>query len=119
MTIHEVDAHNIVPVWVASHKLEYSAKTIRGKINKLLPEYLTDFPILQPPNKKWDAMNQLIDWDSVIADVLRLDILSISGCGIELRVFGFVMLIFLWLGKGQKYLKLNGVNQEKLQQWKY
>ncbi|EOY24489.1 Photolyase 1 isoform 1 [Theobroma cacao] len=71
VTIHEVDAHNIVPVWVASHKLEYSAKTIRGKINKLLPEYLTDFPILQPPNKKWDAMNQLIDWDSVIADVLR------------------------------------------------
>ncbi|XWS49035.1 hypothetical protein CRYUN_Cryun13aG0129000 [Craigia yunnanensis] len=71
VTIHEVDAHNIVPIWVASDKLEYSARTIRGKINKLLPEYLIDFPMLQPPNKKWDAMNQLIDWDCLIADVLR------------------------------------------------
>ncbi|KAE8681326.1 Deoxyribodipyrimidine photo-lyase [Hibiscus syriacus] len=71
VTIHEVDAHNIVPIWVASVKLEYSAKTIRGKINKLIPEYLIDFPTLQPPNKKWDAMNMLIDWDGLIADVLR------------------------------------------------
>ena len=71
MTIHEVDAHNIVPIWVASDKLEYSASTIRGKINKLLPEYLIDFPMLQPPNKKWDATNQLIDWDCLIADVFR------------------------------------------------
>ncbi|KAE8732236.1 Deoxyribodipyrimidine photo-lyase [Hibiscus syriacus] len=65
VTIHEVDAHNIVPIWVASVKLEYSAKTIRGKINKLLPEYLIDFPTLLPPNKKWDAMNLLIDWDGM------------------------------------------------------
>lgn len=75
MTIHEVDAHNVVPVWVASGKLEYSAKTIRGKINKLIPEYLIDFPTLQPLNKNWDdAMDRFIDWDGVIADVLRLEI---------------------------------------------
>ncbi|XP_019080098.1 deoxyribodipyrimidine photo-lyase isoform X2 [Vitis vinifera] len=30
VSIHEVDAHNIVPTWVASEKLEYSARTIRG-----------------------------------------------------------------------------------------
>ncbi|KAG8495989.1 hypothetical protein CXB51_009396 [Gossypium anomalum] len=72
VTIHEVDAHNVVPVWVASDKLEYSAKTIRGKINKLIPEYLIDFPSLQPPNKKWDdATDWFIDWDGLIADVLR------------------------------------------------
>lgn len=40
----QVDAHNIVPCWVASPKLEYSARTIRGKITNLLPEFLTDFP---------------------------------------------------------------------------
>ena len=40
----KVDAHNIVPCWVASPKLEYAARTIRGKITKLLPEFLTDFP---------------------------------------------------------------------------
>ncbi|TYI34616.1 hypothetical protein ES332_A03G020800v1 [Gossypium tomentosum] len=72
VTIHEVDAHNVVPVWVASDKLEYSAKTIRGKVNKLIPEYLIDFPTLQPPNKKWDdATDQFLDWDGLIADVLR------------------------------------------------
>lgn len=79
VTIHEVDAHNIVPIWVASDKLEYGARTIRGKINKLLPVYLIDFPMLQPPNKKWGAMNRLIDWDNLISDVLRLEICLI-GC---------------------------------------
>uniref|UniRef100_A0A2N9HH95 Photolyase/cryptochrome alpha/beta domain-containing protein n=1 Tax=Fagus sylvatica TaxID=28930 RepID=A0A2N9HH95_FAGSY len=71
VTIHEVDAHNVVPTWVASEKLEYSARTIRGKINKRLPEYLVDFPTLQPPSRKWAATNRLIDWDGLIADVLR------------------------------------------------
>ncbi|KAK2664767.1 hypothetical protein Ddye_003341 [Dipteronia dyeriana] len=71
VTIHEVDAHNVVPVWVASEKLEYSARTLRGKVNKLLPEYLIDFPLLQSPYRKWAGTNPLIDWDSVISDVLR------------------------------------------------
>uniref|UniRef100_A0A2P2KTJ4 Photolyase/cryptochrome alpha/beta domain-containing protein n=1 Tax=Rhizophora mucronata TaxID=61149 RepID=A0A2P2KTJ4_RHIMU len=78
VTIHEVDAHNVVPIWVASDKLEYSAKTIRGKINKSLPEYLIDFFKLQPPIRKWvAATNQSIDWDRLIDDVLRLDICPI------------------------------------------
>ncbi len=38
----QVDAHNIVPLWVASPKLEYGARTLRGKLDKLLPTYLTD-----------------------------------------------------------------------------
>ncbi|KAL3743189.1 hypothetical protein ACJRO7_018484 [Eucalyptus globulus] len=71
VTVHEVDAHNIVPAWVASQKLEYSAKTIRGKINKMLPEYLIDFPTLQPSSRRWDTTHRSIDWDNLIADVLR------------------------------------------------
>ncbi|XP_034676175.1 deoxyribodipyrimidine photo-lyase isoform X1 [Vitis riparia] len=71
VSLHEVDAHNIVPTWVASEKLEYSARTIRGKINKLLPEYLIDFPTLQPPSVKWAGTNQSIDWDDLITEVLR------------------------------------------------
>jgi len=43
----EVDAHNIVPCWVASPKQEFAAYTIRGKIRKLLPEFLTGFPRLK------------------------------------------------------------------------
>lgn len=32
---------------MASPKLEYAARTIRGKITKLLPEFLTDFPLVE------------------------------------------------------------------------
>ncbi|KAK4489250.1 hypothetical protein RD792_005047 [Penstemon davidsonii] len=71
VSIHEVDAHNVVPVWVASEKLEYGARTIRGKINKKLPEYLVDFPDLIPPKHKWPTSTTDIDWDSLIANVLR------------------------------------------------
>lgn len=47
LPIIEVDAHNIVPVWRASNKEEFGARRIRGKINKLLETYLTDFPKIQ------------------------------------------------------------------------
>lgn len=41
-----MDAHNVVPVWIASDKQENMAKFLRPKINKRLPEYLTGFPHL-------------------------------------------------------------------------
>lgn len=44
---YEVDGHNIVPCWQASPKREYGAYTLRPKLNKLLPRFLTDFPRLQ------------------------------------------------------------------------
>jgi len=47
MPVFEVDAHNIVPCWLASDKREYAAYTIRKKIHRLLPRFLTDFPPLQ------------------------------------------------------------------------
>lgn len=75
VTVHEVDAHNVVPLWVASDKLEYSARTIRGKINKKLPEYLVDFPDIEPPTRKWVVPeDHSIDWDDHIAQVLRLEL---------------------------------------------
>ncbi|AKB23967.1 Deoxyribodipyrimidine photolyase, type II [Methanosarcina sp. MTP4] len=45
---YEVDAHNIVPCWVASGKQEYAAYTFRPKVNALLPEFLVEFPELEP-----------------------------------------------------------------------
>ncbi|KAK3038495.1 hypothetical protein RJ639_029793 [Escallonia herrerae] len=70
VSIHEVDAHNVIPAWVASQKLEYSARTLRGKINKLLPEYLIDFPTLGPPTRRWLTESQIIDWENLIANVV-------------------------------------------------
>jgi deoxyribodipyrimidine photo-lyase len=42
----EVDTHNIVPAWIASQKSEYAAYTLRPKLYRLLPEYLTEIPTL-------------------------------------------------------------------------
>lgn len=47
---HEVDSHNIVPCFVASTKKEFGAYTLRPKILRLLPEFLTEFPILKYHN---------------------------------------------------------------------
>ncbi|MQL99100.1 hypothetical protein Taro_031816 [Colocasia esculenta] len=72
VAVHEVDAHNVVPLWSASGKLEYSARTIRTKIHKLLPEYLVEFPELPTPTAEWAAEEPpAIDWDGLISDVLR------------------------------------------------
>ncbi|RJP73179.1 MAG: deoxyribodipyrimidine photo-lyase [Ignavibacteriales bacterium] len=43
---YEVDAHNIVPCWIASDKEEFAAYTFRPKIHKLLPEFLDEYPPL-------------------------------------------------------------------------
>lgn len=44
----EVDAHNVVPCWEASPKQEYAAHTFRPKLYGLLPEFLEEFPELEP-----------------------------------------------------------------------
>lgn len=40
----QVDAHNIVPTWLASDKQEHMARTLRPKIKSKLSEYLSGFP---------------------------------------------------------------------------
>ena len=49
--LYQVDAHNVVPVWITSPKREYAARTIRPKIQKLLPVYLEKFPKLKDAAK--------------------------------------------------------------------
>ena len=86
--LHEVDAHNIVPVWHASPKLEYAARTLRSKLHAQLPAYLTAFPDLQrhpipwedcsagsalpryqPYSMKGEEESKVIDWDAVTASL--------------------------------------------------
>ncbi|KAE8806919.1 deoxyribodipyrimidine photo-lyase [Hordeum vulgare] len=69
VAVHQVDAHNVVPVWAASGKLEYSAKTFRSKMNKVLDEYLVEFPELAQV-VPWDREQPKdIDWDMLIDTV--------------------------------------------------
>lgn len=67
--MHEVDAHNVVPVWEASPKLEYAARTIRPKITAKLPAYLVEFPPMPGvPNWRPDLpAPERVDWPSLIA----------------------------------------------------
>ena len=41
LSVAEVDGHNIVPLWLASGKREYAAYTLRPKLGRLLPRFLT------------------------------------------------------------------------------
>ena len=59
--VYEVDAHNIVPCWLASDKQEYAAFTFRPKINPRLDEFLTDFPAVR--RHPYGAKSRAADWD--------------------------------------------------------
>lgn len=58
----QVDAHNVVPVWIASDKQEYGARTIRNKITSKLPEYLTEFPPLIKHKITFKTKLPAINW---------------------------------------------------------
>ncbi|XP_067322223.1 deoxyribodipyrimidine photo-lyase-like [Anolis sagrei] len=65
----QVDAHNVVPCWVASEKQEYGARTIRRKIHDRLSEFLTEFPpIIQHPHLA-ASQAEPIDWDACAASL--------------------------------------------------
>jgi deoxyribodipyrimidine photo-lyase len=72
INIIEVDAHNIVPCWVASGKQEYTAGTLRPKIHRVLDQYLTDFPRLSPHPFSMDVRVEASDW-KVLEGRLSLD----------------------------------------------
>jgi deoxyribodipyrimidine photo-lyase len=61
--LYEVDAHNIVPCWIASDKQEFAARTFRPKINSLLGEFLTDFPELKPLAERTEISP--VNWEHV------------------------------------------------------
>lgn len=73
----EVDAHNIIPAWLASPKKEYGAYTIRPKIHRLLPDYLTDFPdiLVHPFDDPQESQHDLDELGSHLTQYIN------SECG--------------------------------------
>lgn len=65
----EVDAHNVVPCRYVSGKQEYGAYTIRPKIQRLLPEFLLDFPSLISHPFSWPASVQHFDANEVLKEL--------------------------------------------------
>jgi len=70
--VWEVDAHNIVPCWLASPKQEYGAYTLRPKLRRWLPDFLEEFPDLLSPAVPWPEAWPGVDWTAARAS-LRLD----------------------------------------------
>jgi Deoxyribodipyrimidine photolyase len=64
--LFEVDAHNIVPCWAASEKAEYGAYTLRPKISRLLPLFLTDFPPIERHPFPWGEEPASVDFEGTL-----------------------------------------------------
>lgn len=92
---HEVDAHNIVPCWEASDKLEYAAYTIRPKIHRALEIYLDEFSRLKksannkhlPVKTNWDKIYKSLKVD---ASVPEIDWLKPGEAAAEKRLIDFL-----------------------------
>jgi deoxyribodipyrimidine photo-lyase len=80
--LRKVDAHNVVPVWCASDKLEVGARTLRGKLTSQLPRFLAANapPPLEPNDQRAAAAAAEgglpaapVDWESALASLVGLD----------------------------------------------
>lgn len=62
--LYEVDTHNCVPVWGASEKQEFAARTIRGKLHKKLPVFLTPHEELTFHHENHELLKTIaaVDW---------------------------------------------------------
>jgi deoxyribodipyrimidine photo-lyase len=78
--LHVVDAHNVVPCWIASLKQEYAAYTFRPKLKRLIPRYLVAFPRLKKhphiwrerlKTIRWEAVSRSLDVDRSVSELLR------------------------------------------------
>jgi deoxyribodipyrimidine photo-lyase len=66
LSFYEVDAHNIVPCWLASEKQEYMARTIRPKLHALLESFLVPFPRAALLRQKPSLHDRAIEWQLLI-----------------------------------------------------
>lgn len=61
----QVDAHNIVPIWVTSDKEENGPKDIRYNIQRVLKNFLTEFPpVVRHPHKSPEKLPE-INFDKI------------------------------------------------------
>ncbi|MBN1445477.1 MAG: deoxyribodipyrimidine photo-lyase [Candidatus Omnitrophica bacterium] len=58
----EIDSHNIVPCRLASGKQEFSARTLRPKIHRLLPVFLTPVPAVKRHPFPWPVKTERNDF---------------------------------------------------------
>jgi len=67
--VYEVDAHNIIPCWSASPKQEWAAYTFRPKVNRVVDEFLDEFPEIKRHPFSWKEESKNIQWEKVIKEL--------------------------------------------------
>lgn len=72
VAVIEVDGHNVVPCRLASSKREYGAYTLRPKLRRLWPEFLTELPRVLAHPFAWQGQVPLFD-SSALLSRLALD----------------------------------------------
>ncbi len=68
----EVDAHNLVPCWLASPKAEFAARTLRPKLWRKIPDFDALPPALIPHPFPWPKVVPPVDWEA-LASGLAVD----------------------------------------------
>jgi len=66
---HEVDAHNIVPCWIASPKQEFAARTFRPKLRRALADFHEEFPKLKRHPFQGNHALRAIDWPRITRSI--------------------------------------------------
>jgi deoxyribodipyrimidine photo-lyase len=72
LPFYEVDTHNIVPCWLAASNQQYAARTLRPKLQKLLPEFLDEFQPLKNHPFPYKGTITKINWRR-ITQKLKVD----------------------------------------------
>jgi len=62
---YEVDAHNIVPSWIASPKQEFAAYTFRPKVKRQLSDFMDKISSLKKHPFSSKEKNQQINWKAI------------------------------------------------------
>lgn len=91
--IYEVDAHNIVPILLASNKLEFAAYTYRPKIKKILPYFLEEYPEIDNQKHQFqyedflpDELLNIIEVDRKVREIKEIKP-GVSNAKLELKNF--------------------------------
>jgi len=73
VVVEECDAHNVVPCWLASDKLEVGARTLRGRLAKHYDKFLCEFPEIPSGLPMYDKKEIEFDtdWDALIRDAVE------------------------------------------------
>lgn len=80
-SVYTVDAHNIVPAFYVSAKAEYGAYTIRPKLKKLLPEFLTSFPGLDSQKHYHPFEFTICNWEQVLNELnINREVKEVDWC---------------------------------------